>query len=86
MTMTQSHTAVQLRITHLVLGEGLMAGELTAGTFQWTFQWHFRRVALHLHPTRGRALVAEPLQRFLEQQDYSLEVGEVYTFTLRTQL
>ncbi|WP_218080854.1 DUF3146 family protein [Anthocerotibacter panamensis] len=85
--MTQPpNTSVHLRVTHLALGEGHMRGEVTAGPFQWTFQWQFRRNLLRVHPAQGRALVAEPLQRFLEQQDYDLEVGEIYSFTLRTRL
>ncbi len=37
-------------------------------------------------PTFGRALIKEPLERFLERQDYQLEPGGDYQFTLRFEL
>jgi len=75
-----------VRVLQCKLAEGRMSGELAAGVFQWTFNWYFRQGVLRVHPAKGRALISEPLQRFLEQQDYALEVGEVYTFTLRSKL
>ena len=36
--------------------------------------------------SQGRALIKEPLGRFLEQQDYQLEPGGDYAFTIRAEL
>ncbi len=80
------NTAVLVRPTRLSLAEMRLEGEVTAAMFQWTFKWQFQRGELWVHPTQGRALVYEPLKRFLEQQDYALEVGECYSFILRTKL
>jgi hypothetical protein len=84
--MMLPNTLVQVRILRFSLADSCLEGELQAGLYQWTFRWRFRDGGLMVHPTQGRALVAEPLKRFLEQQDYALEVGEVYSFTLRTRL
>jgi len=57
----------------------------SGGTF-CNFQWHFRRGELSVKPSQGRALIKEPLGRFLEQQDYQLEPGGDYAFTIRAEL
>lgn len=36
-----------------------------------------------VQPSLGRALIKEPLGRFLEQRDYQLEPGGDYSFTIR---
>ena len=41
---------------------------------------------LSVKPSQGRALIKEPLGRFLEQQDYQLEPGGDYAFTIRAEL
>ncbi len=35
----------------------------------------FKRGEIRVSPSLGRALIKEPLGRFLEQQDYQLEPG-----------
>jgi hypothetical protein len=66
--------------------QGKMEGEVIADSYQWEFQWNFRRGKLHVKPSLGRALIVEPLSRFLEQQDYQLEPGGDYSFTIRAQI
>ncbi|EDX85222.1 hypothetical protein S7335_2921 [Synechococcus sp. PCC 7335] len=41
---------------------------------------------LIVEPSLGRALIQEPLGRFLEQFDYQLEPGGDYSFTIRAEL
>jgi hypothetical protein len=43
-------------------------------------------MAFPVKPSQGRALIKEPLGRFLEQQDYQLEPGGDYAFTIRAEL
>jgi hypothetical protein len=79
-------TIAYVRITRQSWPQGLLEGEVTAGNFEWYFQWHFRRGELSVQPSQGRALIKEPLGRFLEQQDYQLEPGGDYAFTIRAAL
>ncbi|NER38689.1 MAG: DUF3146 family protein [Oscillatoria sp. SIO1A7] len=65
---------------------GTIEGEVSAGQFVWNFQWSFRGGKLAIAPSRGRALIQEPLKRFLEKFDYQLEAGGDYFFTIRAQL
>ncbi|MCC3611734.1 MAG: DUF3146 family protein [Microcoleus sp. PH2017_40_RAT_O_B] len=54
--------------------------------FEWHFQWRFREEkTLILEPSQGRALIQEPLHRFLEKWDYQLEPGGDYSFTVRAE-
>lgn len=79
-------TTAYVRITQHSWQQGKMEGEVQAGTYQWRFQWHFRRGQLCVHPSLGRALIFEPLCRFLERCDYQLEPGGDYEFTLRSEV
>ena len=63
-----------------------MEGEITAASYEWQFQWHFRRGKLLVSPSLGRALIYEPLNRFLERSDYQLEPGGDYQFVVRAKL
>jgi Protein of unknown function (DUF3146) len=63
-----------------------MAGEVRANDFEWQFQWLFNRGQLIVEPSLGRALIQEPLGRFLERFDYQLEAGGDYSFTIRAKL
>ncbi|WP_390622270.1 DUF3146 family protein [Euhalothece natronophila] len=63
-----------------------MEGEVSAGSYQWWFQWQFRQGRLIVQPSLGKALIIEPLGRFLERCDYQLEPGGDYEFTIRAKL
>lgn len=76
-------TTAHVRVTELSWQQGLLAGEVQAGGYQWQFQWSFREGQLSVKPSLGRALIQEPLGRFLEQKDYQLEPGGDYAFTIR---
>jgi len=76
-------TEVTVRVTSRSLVLGQLEGEVEGGQYLWTFRWSFRPARLEMHPSLGRALIKEPLQRFLEKNDYRLELGESYAFTVR---
>jgi hypothetical protein len=79
-------TVAYVRITRQSWQQGVLEGEVRASEFEWHFQWCFRRGELSVKPSQGRALIQEPLGRFLEQRDYQLEPGGDYAFTIRAEL
>ncbi|KAM3097051.1 DUF3146 family protein [Phormidesmis sp. 146-35] len=79
-------TTAHVRITRQSWQQGSIEGEVRANQFEWHFLWHFRQGRLLVEPSLGRALIKEPLGRFLEQRDYQLEPGGDYSFTIRAEL
>ena len=79
----RSQTTAYLRITQQSWQLGKIEGEVSAAEYQWQFQWKFRQGKLSIEPSLGRALIQEPLGRFLERSDYQLEAGSNYSFTIR---
>jgi hypothetical protein len=79
-------TIAHVRITHQSWQQGKIEGEVRANQFEWHFQWCFKQGNLAVQPSLGRALIQEPLGRFLEKCDYQLEPGGDYSFTIRAQL
>lgn len=79
-------TTAYVRITHQSWSQGRLEGEVTANEYSWQFQWRFQGGQLSVQPSLGRALIREPLGRFLERCDYQLEPGSDYTFKIRAQL
>ena len=82
----RSETIAYVRITQQSWQQGQIEGEVRASQYQWRFKWYFRRGRLWVYPTLGRALIYEPLGRFLEHCDYQLEQGGDYQFTVRAEL
>lgn len=79
-------TTAYLRVTRQSWHQGILEGEVSAGDYEWHFQWRFRQTkTLCIQPSQGRALIEEPLGRFLEKWDYQLEAGGDYSFTIRAQ-
>ncbi|NJK41817.1 MAG: DUF3146 family protein [Acaryochloridaceae cyanobacterium SU_2_1] len=76
-------TTAYVRITRQSWQQGHIEGEVSASHYLWQFEWRFKDGELQVSPSLGRALIKEPLGRFLEQQDYQLEPGGDYSFTLR---
>lgn len=79
-------TTAYVRITQQSWHQGNLEGEVRAGEYEWHFQWSFRRGQLSVKPSQGRALIQEPLGRFLERYDYQLEPGGDYAFTIRAEI
>ncbi|WP_448526459.1 DUF3146 family protein [Parathermosynechococcus lividus] len=76
-------TIAHVRITAQNWQEGHLRGQVCASHYQWDFCWQFKAKTLIISPALGRALIKEPLGRFLEQQDYQLEPGGDYQFIVR---
>ncbi len=76
-------TTANVRVTRCSWTEGQIVGEVSAGSFSWRFRWDFSRDQLVIEPSLGRALIQDPLGRFLEANDYQLESGGDYSFTIR---
>lgn len=79
-------TTAHVRITNQSWPQGRIEGEVRTDQYEWQFQWRFRQKRLLIQPSLGRALIQEPLGRFLERFDYQLEPGGDYCFTIRAQL
>jgi hypothetical protein len=84
--MSSKHpkTTAYVRIIRHSWQRGKIEGEVKAAEYQWQFEWRFFEGKLLVEPSLGRALIQEPLSRFLERCDYQLEPGGDYEFTLRT--
>lgn len=79
-------TTAYVRVTRQSWQQGTIGGAVSAGAFEWQFEWRFREEkTLVIEPSQGRALIQEPLNRFLEKWDYQLEPGGDYSFTIRAQ-
>jgi len=57
-------------------------GVVQASQFKWTFTWCFNKGLLLVNPPLGRALIEDSLLRFLLKNDYELEAGNEYKFTI----
>lgn len=79
-------TDAHVRITRHSWHDGQIEGEVIASQYVWSFCWQFKHGKLNVTPSLGRALIIEPLGRFLERQDYQLEPGGDYSFRIRSQL
>ena len=78
-------TTAYVRVVKHSWQEGKIEGEISAASYEWRFQWRFRQGKLLVQPSKGRALILEPLNRFLERYDYLLESGGDYQFTIKAQ-
>ncbi|MDI9406422.1 MAG: DUF3146 family protein [Chitinophagaceae bacterium] len=76
-------TTARLRVLHQSFSERVLEGEVSAGSFHWSFRWAFDRGDLQVEPSLGRALIQDALLRFLLRSDYALEPGGDYAFTVR---
>ncbi|GAB4153620.1 MAG: DUF3146 family protein [Cyanobacteria bacterium J069] len=79
-------TTAYVRITHQSWQQGKIEGEVRANAYEWQFQWCFQKGQLIVQPSLGRALIKDPLERFLERSDYQLELGGDYSFTIRAEI
>ena len=78
-----AQTTVHVQVTYQSWQEAILSGEVTASSYTWWFKWSFMQGHLSVYPSLGRALIFEPLNRFLERSDYQLEPGGTYQFTVR---
>ena len=59
-----------------------LKGIVEASDFKWQFTWSFGKGMLFVKPPLGRALIEDALLRFLLKNDYELEAGNEYKFTI----
>ena len=78
-------TTAYIRILRKSFSEKLLAGEVSAGGFEWQFNWTFDRGELTVEPSLGRALIQDSLMRFLLNGDYKLEAGSDYILIIRSE-
>ncbi len=76
-------TTANIRIYRQDLSNKSIEGEVSAGGFNWQFNWKFSKGELLVEPPLGRALIQDPLLRFLIKADYYLEPGGDYNFTIK---
>ena len=59
-----------------------LKGVVEASDFKWQFTWSFGKGILIVNPPLGRALIEDSLLRFLIRNDYELEAGNEYKFSI----
>ena len=75
-------TTVYLSVKEYNFKTKELRGSLEASDFKWSFIWSFSRGKLFITPPLGRALIEDSLLRFLLKEDYALESGNDYKFTV----
>jgi len=75
-------TIAHLSIIEYSFEKKQIKGIVEASQFKWSFIWSFGRGFLSVNPPLGRALIEDSLLRFLLKNDYELESGNEYKFTI----
>ena len=75
-------TTVYLSVKEYNFFKKELKGIVEANDFKWDFTWSFGDGRLFVQPPLGRALIENPLLKFLLQKDYELESGSSYKFTV----
>ena len=76
-------TTAHVTVEHQNFLNKSIQGKVSAGNFEWQFIWAFSKGELIINPPLGRALIKDSLERFLVRDDYKLEPGGNYIFTIR---
>ena len=79
---SKPETTVNVCIKEYSFSTKQIKGVVEASQFKWTFIWSFNKGLLFVHPPLGRALIEDPLLRFLLKKDYELEAGNDYKLTI----
>ena len=83
---TNPLTTAHVNIESQNFSKKLVQGKVSAGQFEWKFIWAFGISELTVTPPLGRALIQDSLKRFLVKDDYKLEPGGEYFFTIRAKI
>ena len=75
-------TTVYVSIKEYNFNTRELKGIVEASDFRWDFTWSFTQGNLYVKPPLGRALIEDSLLRFLIKNDYELESGGNYKFTV----
>ena len=78
-------TTAYVKVLRQSFSEQCINGEVSAGGFEWQFNWAFGKGELSVEPSLGRALIEDALMRFLLRADYNLEAGGDYIFKVRAE-
>ena len=79
---SKPETIAHLSVKEYCFSKKQIKGVVEASQFKWTFTWSFNKVLLFVKPPLGKALIEDPLLRFLLKKDYELEAGNEYKFTI----
>tara|TARA_Y100000589_G_scaffold185954_1_gene176126 strand:- start:502 stop:759 length:258 start_codon:yes stop_codon:yes gene_type:complete len=79
---TRPQTTAYLNVKEYNFNSKELKGIIEASEFKWDFIWSFKNGRLTVNPPLGRALIEDSLLRFLIKQDYQLETGNIYKFTI----
>ena len=79
---SKPETIANISIKEYCFSKKEIKGVVEASQFMWTFTWFFKRGLLEVNPPLGRALIEDPLLRFLLKKDYQLEAGNEYKLTI----
>ncbi len=79
---SKPETIAHLSVKEYCFSKKQIKGVVEASQFKWTFTWSFNKGLLCVKPPLGKALIEDALLRFLLKQDYKLEAGNEYKFTI----
>ncbi len=79
---SRPETTANVSIKEYCFFKKQIKGVVEASQFKWTFTWSFSKGSLFVNPPLGRALIEDALLRFLLKNDYELEAGNEYKFTI----
>ena len=80
--LSKPETIANVSVNEYSFSKKQIQGVVKASQFKWTFTWAFNKGLLLVDPPLGRALIEDPLLRFLLKKDYELEAGNEYKFTI----
>ena len=80
--LPKPETIANVSVKEYSFSKKQIKGVVEASQFKWTFVWFFNKGLLLVNPPLGRALIEDPLLRFLLKKDYELEAGNEYKFTI----
>ena len=75
-------TTAHVNVKEYSFSKKQVKGIVEASDFKWQFTWAFDQGVLYVKPPLGRALIEDALLRFLLKNDYELEAGSEYKFTI----
>ena len=78
----KAETIANVSVNEYCFTKKQIKGIVKASQFEWTFIWSFNKGLLIVNPPLGKALIEDPLLRFLLKKDYELEAGNEYKFTI----
>ena len=79
---SKPQTIAHLSVKEYCFAKKELKGIVEASQFKWFFTWSFGKGILLVNPPLGRALIEDSLLRFLLKNDYELEAGNEYKFTI----